>query len=419
MQQHYQLSFFEKLIRVDLKQAPLKQKQPDKNFFSYTTSDVISQKDMMLHCFGKYLYDLGNKKQVGWYIQMHQHQLVLLMDQTAAYLSEEDIVNINIQSSETTWINLFKIIYCNLAELLSFLEREFTRYLDVDCKIPASYLLSAQNGFMQEVQILKEDFVKSGVDEHLLQIIFIPFHDFLEADHVGCFISYHQLFYLREFKKKLRLLLENHKAGTDFTERLADLLQYLNFNNIHYFRYWAEAVNNEIEELPTIREKLDRLIFLQKKTNQTAVKPDFIFSKVHPTLQNQLQSWLLNEISYQEKKESLLNSVHVADELSRWKDFKVVTVFSVSQLGNIIKLLFDSGLYLNKNKTELLDFFSYFFTTVKQDNVSSGSLRSNFYKDNAAVSKAVREILMGLVNHSRKNVNIFACCALTYFINHL
>ncbi|PSL42374.1 hypothetical protein CLV51_11312 [Chitinophaga niastensis] len=416
MQQHYQLSFFEKLIRVDLKQASLKQKQPDKNFFSYTTTDVISQKDNMLHGFGKYLYDLGNKKQVGWYIQMHQHQLVLLMDQTAGYLSEADIISINMLSPEITWINLYKIIYRNLAELLSFLEREFTRYLDVDCKIPVSYLLSAQNGFVQEVETIKEDFVKAGTDEELLAIVFLPFHEFLEAEHIGCFISYHQLFYLRELQKKLRTLLGNHRAGLDLTEKLKDLLQYLNFNSVHYFRYWTEIVNREIEELPTIREKLDRLIFMQKRISQAAIKPGFIFSKLHSTLQGQLQSWLSDEIVYQKEKESLLSGGNIPDELSRWKDFKVQTVFSVSQLGNIIRLLLDSGLYLNKNKTELLDFFSYFFTTVKQDSVSSGSLRSNFYKDNAAVSKAVREILMGLVNHSHKGMNVAVYFALNYFL---
>ncbi|MBS0027676.1 hypothetical protein ACTJJ0_03340 [Chitinophaga sp. 22321] len=417
MQQHYQLSFFEKLVRVDLKHQALKQKQPDKNFFTYTTSDVISQKDKMLHCFGQYLYDLGNKKQVDWYIQRHQHQLVVLMDQTATYLSEDDIIGINDHSTENTWANLFKIIYCNLAELLTYLECEFSRYLDVDCRIPVTYLLSAQAGLVSELQSIKDQFKKHGVDDGLLAIIFLPFDNFIEAEHIGCSISYHQLFYLREFKKKLGNLLISQSADVDLSEKLKDLLQYLNFNNIHYFRYWTAIVTAEIEELPTIREKLDRLIFLQKKISQTAIKPDFIFSKVHPPLQNQLQSWLSDEIVYQKEKESLLNSGHIPDELSRWKDFKVITVFSVSQLGNILKLLLESGLYLNKNKTELLDFFSYFFTTAKQDNVSSGSLRSNFYKDNAAVSKAVREILMGLVQRSHKTINIFAYCIFSYLIS--
>jgi hypothetical protein len=417
MQQHYQLSFFEKLVRVDLKHQALKQKQPDKNFFTFTISDVISQKEKMLQCFGQYLYDLGNSAQVSWYIQMHQHQLVLLMDQIATSLSVATIITMRIPSDEITWANLFKIIYSNLAELLLFVEREFSRYLDVDCKIPVIYLLSAQDGLVSEIQSLQDDFTKRGIDEELLSIILLPLHDFLEAEHVSCSVSYHQLFYLREFKKKLRMLLENQKAEADLTDKLEDLLHYLNFNNIHYFRYWAKSVTRDIEQLPTIREKLDRLIFLQKKISQTAIKPGFIFSNVHPPLQNQLQSWLAEEIVYQKEKESLLKNGDIADELSRWKDFKVITVFSVPQLGNIIKLLLDSGLYLNKNKTELLDFFSYFFTTLKQDNVSSGSLRSNFYKDNAAASKAVREILMDLVNYSHKTINIFAYCVFSYFIS--
>lgn len=402
MQQRYQLSFFEKLIRIDLKQQAQKQNQPDKNFFYFTTSDVINQKDKMLHGFGQYLYDLGDEKQVIWCVQRHQQQLVMLMDHAAAYFPGTD-TNINTQTEETTWINLFKIIYCNLAELLSFLECEFSRYLDVDCRIPVTYLLSAQAGLMSNLDGIKDGFKDCGIDDNLLTVVFLPFHNFMEAEHTGSSISYHQLFYLREFKKKLTALLSTHTAGTDLAEKLRDLLQYLNFNNIHYFRHWTAAVTSEIEKRSTIREKLDLLIFLQKKISQAATKPNFIFNKAHSPLQNQLQSWLSNEIVYQKEKESLSSGGHIPDELSRWKDFKVVTQFSVPQLGNILKLLSDSGLYLNKNKTELLDFFSYFFTTAKQDNVSSGSLRSNFYKDNASVSKAVREILIELVNRSHNS----------------
>jgi hypothetical protein len=68
----------------------------------------------------------------------------------------------------------------------------------------------------------------------------------------------------------------------------------------------------------------------------------------------------------------------------------------------------ESGFYLNKNRTEVLDFFFHFFTTVKQDSVSPGSLRSNFYKDNAAVSKTVRDILTDLVKFSHKGMSVAA-----------
>lgn len=400
--QHYQLSYFEKLIRVDLKNVSATQKEPDSKFFAFTTTDVINQKESMLQSFGRYLYDLGKKKQVGWYISMHQQQLVLLLDQMATYLPEVDVIDSEISLTDITWLNLYKIIYLSLSELLSFLECQFARYLDIDCKVPSSYLLRAKNKFFKDVERLREDFGETATEKRLISIIFQPFTDFIESDRTGLLISYQQLYFLKEMGDKLSELLKDVGDGVDLTEKVKDLLLYLNFNSMEYFHYWTETINAEIDNLPTTQEKLDRLIFLQKKASQAISKPGFIFKRLYAPLQSQLLSWLADEITYQKERAALAHGGHTSDELSRWKDFKVLTSFSVPQLGNIIRLLVDNGLYLNKNKTEVLDFFSHFFTSVKQDTISAGSLRSNFYKDDAAVSKAVRNILTDLIKSSHK-----------------
>ncbi|PSL40532.1 hypothetical protein CLV51_1311, partial [Chitinophaga niastensis] len=330
--------------------------------------------------------------------------------------SEEDLLSVDVPSIENTWSNLYKIIYSNLAELLFFLEQKFARYLDIDCKIPASYLITAQAKFQQDIEVLKESFAALNIDGQLLSIALLPFTEFLNASHTAYSITYQQLLYLREMGKSLFELLDASEEGEDLTDKLQGLLLYLNFNGIRHFQYWTSIVSSEIESLSTTREKLDRLMFLQKKISQATVKPGFIFNRLRAPLQSKMQSWLAEEIGYQKERGSLSSNVHLPDELSRWKDFKIQTVFSVPQLGHILKLLLDSGLYLNKNRSEVLDFFSHFFTSVKQDNVSPGSLRSNFYKDNAAVSKAVRDILMDLVNRSHKGLNVAAYFALDYFL---
>jgi hypothetical protein len=404
--QHYQLSYFEKLIHVDLKQATSKQKEPDSNFFTFAVSDIISHKNSMLQRFNQYLCDLGKRKQVDWYVSMHQHQLVLLMEEMATCLPEADLTCHQVSLTEVTWLNLYKIIYCNLSELLLFLERKFERYLDIDCRLPSSYLITAKATLFQDIDLLRERFEATAVDKHLLSIVFQPFTDCIKADRTDVSISYRQLYFLKEMKKQLFELLDG-RIG-DLTERLKKVLHYLNFNSVQYFDYWTEAINTEIENLPTIREKLDRVIYLQKKVNQATIKPGFAYSKLRASLQTQLQSWLAEEVIYQKDKESLEGSSHTSEELGRWKDFKVLTNFSVPQLGNFLRLLMESGFYLNKNRTEVLDFFSHFFTTVKQDSVSPGSLRSNFYKDNAAVSKTVRDILTDLVKFSHKGLCVTA-----------
>ncbi|WP_349318409.1 hypothetical protein [Chitinophaga sp. MM2321] len=416
MDQHYQLSFFERLIRVELKQHAITLGPPDKNLFSSTTAQAIREKDKMLQCFGRDVYGMGNDKQVEWHIQMHQYQLVVLMDQITGLLSPAEIATINELTADLTWNNFYKIIYANLAELLSFLEREFSRYLNLSYKIPITHWLSARNGFVNEMKIISDGFTAAQIDEQLSSIVLQSFLDFPSAENNDSLITYRQLFYLRRLQKELSALLINNNGGPDLAEKLKDLLLYLNFNNVHYLRYCTDSITMEITELPTIREKLDHLIFLQKKINQTNIKPGFIFNKLHPTLQNQLKAWLNEEISYLHRKTHLSAPGHSPDELSRWKDFKVITVLSVAQLGYIIKLLLGNGVFLNRNKTELLDFFSQFFTTVKQDNVSSGSLRTNFYKEDANVSKAVRGIFMDLVNYSLKGVNVAVYFVLDFFL---
>lgn len=406
MQQYYPLSFFEKFIHVDLQQASHKRKHPDEQFFTQAVDDIVNEKNNILERTGRYLYDLRKKKQVGWFIQHCQQHLVILMELVAANMTEENLLDTSISTAKKTWTDLYKIIYLNLAELLAYFERKFGKYLDIDCKVPPSYLLTAQAKFQKDVAILKDGFISSGVDEQLQHVVFMPFLELTKNNHTASPITYQQLHYLTEMNKRLFQLLDASGDKADFPEKLHELLLFINFNNIHYFEYWVSTITAQLKDYPTIREKLEQLMYLQKKTSQATLKPAYVFNSMRPALQNKMQSWLADEIVYYKEISATSGGAHLPDELSRWKDFKVQTIFSVPQIGHILKLLLDNGIYVNKNRAEVLDFFSYFFTSVKQDSISPNSLRNSFYNDNAAVSRSVREILMQLVNRSHKGLNV-------------
>jgi|GEM_PF-3198118 len=401
MQQYYPLSFFEKFINVDLQQASTERKHPDEQFYTQAVKDIINEKSKILECTGKHLYDLRKEKQIGWFIQQNQRHLVILMDQVATGLPAESLVDDVMPKGKNTWLNLYKIIYLHLAELLAYLERKFERYLDINCKVPPSYLLKAQAKFREDVALLKAGFLSSGVDEQLQNVVFMPFLQLTKNNHIGSLITYRQLHYLTEMNKRLFQLLDASGEQAVFPQKLHDLLLFINFNNVHYFEYWCIMTTAELTTFPTFREKLERLMFLQKKISQATQKPSFVYNSQRPPLQHKMQSWLAEEIVYHKEINATSGGAHLPEELSRWKDFKVQTVFSVSQIGHILKLLLDSGIYVNKNRAEVLDFFSYFFTSVKQDRISSNSLRNNFYTDSAAVSESVRTILTQLINLSK------------------
>ncbi|NLR58880.1 hypothetical protein HGH93_12260 [Chitinophaga polysaccharea] len=392
------------------------QEQPDEELFTQLVTKVVNEKNNILERIGRHLYELRKEKQVEWFIQHSQQHLVNLMNQLAAYLPANSLLQVHVPRLEYTWPNLYQVIYYTLGELLSYFEQKFERYLDIDCNVPASYQLKARQKFRQDIALLSEGLIASGVDEQLQSIIGMPFLELSEGNHTDSRLTYRQLHYLTEMNKRLFQLLDVNGGNDNFAEKLHELLLFINFNSIHYFEYWRNMITAELTNHHTIREKLERLMYLQKEISQAVLKPVLAFNTMRPLLQNKMQAWLAEEITYYKEVSTAIGGTQLPDELIRWKGFKIQTIFSVPQLGHILKLLLDSGLYLNKNRSEVLEFFSYFFTSVKQDSVSPGSLRTNFYKDNAAVSRSVQDILMQLANLSHKGPGMVAFLVMEYFL---
>ncbi|GEP93650.1 hypothetical protein SAMN05660909_05589 [Chitinophaga terrae (ex Kim and Jung 2007)] len=418
MQQHYLLSYFEKLVRIDLKTQSQNNQQPDTKYLSAVISEATRQKEIFLQDFGRQLYSVGKKKQADWHVQSHQHLLIQLMDQAIEHLEAGDILNSTDPPPANTWRHLYRFLYLTLAEILSFIETEFPRHMDIECKIPDAYLYLVQGEFTTTMKLLQEKADEGQVDSLLVPVLHQPFEELLCAEHSRLFVSYSHLHYLTKLSKRIKKILDHSRRGQELTESIETELHFLNFNSVAYFLYWTGRTGREIELLPTSRERLSRLIYLQKKISQIHGKPGICLNRLHSSLQNQLLDWLAAEIAYHKEREIISLSGPSSSELDRWKDFKVQTRFSVPQMGAILKLLYDAGFYLNQNKTELLDFFSFFFTSVKQDTVSSQSLRSHFYKESAAVSKSIREILGELINVSHKGVSVLFYFAWNFYVFH-
>ncbi|MFY0255923.1 hypothetical protein ACDQ55_18430 [Chitinophaga sp. 30R24] len=416
MQQTYQLSYFEKLIRIELKTRFQQHKKPEANYLNQILDEATRQKDWFIQEFSRQLYDLGKRKQAR-HLQNHQHQLIQLMDLTTEHLDTDDILSRTDAPPDDSWRYLYRFLYSILAEILSFIERQYPQHMDIDCKIPDAYLYLARESYVAAMMLLQEKSEDGEVEALLIPILIQPFEDFLEIEHPGQFISYSHLYYLTKLSSRIRQILDSCHSET-ITESIELELHALNFNSPAYLQYWTDRASKEIEQLPSSRDRLNRLIFLQKKIAQTRTKPGISLNRLHDSLRNQLLCWISAEIAYQKEREVISLSIHSIGELDRWKDFKVQTGFSVPQMGAMLKLLFDSGYYLNKNKTELLDFFSFFFTSAKQDVVSSQSLRSHFYKDSAAVSRAVQEILGELLDISQKGINVLCCFIWNLYVFH-
>lgn len=399
--QNHLLPFCERLVLTELRlkiaQAPL----PEQMYFIRTLATLQSEKDQALEAFNRLVFEVKEESQLNWIIQTYQKKIVSLSDHLAADMTNEDILEaFRRDDQEPTWPNLSKSILRTLLGLLNSMETNFTKYLELDGRIPVAYLVIARFKFDKRLSTLSSALSAAGISEQLQKFIRQPFAEFLCEDDVH-FITYQRLGYLNALMAELSNVVPDSPDAESMDAKIQVTLRELNYNHPDFYNFCILNIKTDVEALPP-KEGLERLIWMLKEVNQLQHKHGMVYNPLNESLKQQLQMWLTEEINYVKAVGEIPNTDTTAG--GRWKDFKVETQFSVAQMAYCIRLLCDTGIFTNPNKSELLDFFSEFFASVKQSKISSHSLRKNFYNDDASAAAGVREILITLLNQSRKGL---------------
>jgi hypothetical protein len=179
----------------------------------------------------------------------------------------------------------------------------------------------------------------------------------------------------------------------------------LNFNSFYFLQLATTKIRNEVESLHSINSQLEHLSLALKKLNQAQVKPSFVLKPKRDSLKDLLSNWLEEEIYFLEKRRQLTLMIPQGDmkiENETEKEFKVKTILSVPQLAYSIRLLKDSGIITNENKSELIRFFSKNFSSAHSENISSGNFKKDYFSYEKAAVTHVQGVLNRLLLHSKK-----------------
>ncbi|KAA2240304.1 hypothetical protein F0L74_29520 [Chitinophaga agrisoli] len=391
-----QLSFFEKLIN-----QILAKKGHTKISISLTTVEKIrAEGPRILHSIATSLCYIDDSKEITQQVNIVMQQVIFLMDRVTNRLTINDLTEISRPPGFLKETNIIQIIYNALSQLLLNIEKSYSTYFDIHVKVPFTYLLAVKGRYGDRLYAIAERYTGYGVDPMLIDIISESFTDFHPKD-ISSTVTYHRLFYLKRLVDRLSLIRSRSFQNPDPNRTLYDILLEFNFNHPEYYKYVTAEAKKEMEGLP-LREQIEWLIKWQKHINQIAIQPGLIYQPLDISLKQHLHNWIAAEMNC--LKELSLLSIDNPDteETNRWKNFKISTQLSVPQLGNFLKLTMDAGFILNENKTEFLEFCACYFSTVQQKNIAAGSLRKNFYAEDAAVSESVRGILQQLIARSKE-----------------
>jgi len=389
-----QLTAIEQLVDVSLRRQPESYEELQSLILNDLQSEVLRIQDDLKQAVN----NTDNLERLQRYLQDQQHQLILLMDPVAARLRPEQRRDVEQTGESLQWFDSYRHVYLCLEELVMFMERRYSRYLNISYNIRVSSLISAADSLNDRLAFIQDSLGKAGISPEYINIIVRPLHKLVTLGTQGKTIAYQQLVFLHELKEGLtKLLSDNDK---EITIRLLELFVYINFNDIDCYRQIISLIQDELDEIPLTGEKLNRLRWLQSKVNQSPENSAFSYAAGSFSLKHQVQNWLKEEIACIGSFTQAAGNTDVPSDLLPWLNFKLRFRLSVYELGYLVELLVKRKLIKN-TKTDATRFFGYFCSTTQQDNLAANSLWKKTYDPSPSVIKSVRSILLDLANDAR------------------
>jgi hypothetical protein len=314
------------------------------------------------------------------YVKLNQGFLIRILDTLFSYRKA-------IITSENV-AQLYNCISHHLQGTLDFIENFFGNYFDRNEKVPEPYFTIAKEDLRKQLKRFKTTISKqANIDTLLINIISDCFNHLLGNEIIA--ISYSHLTY----HKTLLNELQNQKT-LHSTKTIIETFHYMNFNEDNFISYEYEWLKQITEHLSTNKEKIVSLRYKQKKINQLPLKPNCCFNLNMPTLREQINGWIDEEVKF---LENVQLPEKVADKLNENED-KIHTSLSVAKLAVLLRLLVIDKIIINRTVAPMLRVAAKIFTTLQKDDISFGSLETKYHAPDKATINAVKDMLFKWIN---------------------
>lgn len=373
----YELETLERLILLS---------QPDKAKATHQKA-LKTEVERIKQTFVHEVFTFEDERHLERYIQYHQQAIIRLMDRLLKPTATPQ--------SHHEWH------YASLDELLTFIERHFSKYFDQDAKAPQGYITLVQKDTRSNMRKLLKTLTEAQADTRLIDLIFRVLKKLLHSQ-TDKHLTYRKVLYTKEIQKELFRLIDRLQSITDINEEIRQIIYYLNYNATPVLTYHAHYITALLEESQTRAEKLEKLSFMLKTINQAQVKPGIRYHPHAPSLREQLSHYITEEIDYQEKLNQLSGNAQ-SQPPDSIQGFQLKFDASVAQLAYLVRIFLETKVIVNSNLSQLFHFLIRFIVTRKAETISYASFRTKFYTVEDSTKMSVRHLLLSMIQHIDKN----------------
>lgn len=367
---------------------------PDEKKSSAIKDAVRHEVDRIKQTFIHEVFTFEDERHLERYIQYHQQALIHLIDKAALFLHDD-------RPGEIRRRDFYQMFYSAFEELLLLIERHFAKYFDQDAKAPESYIAIARKDAGVNIRKLRKSLTSIKADPRIVDLVLHVLKK-IKSSSADQQITYRRVMYAKEVSKEIYRLLERESEIHDINEELRQIMYYVNYNSIKVVTYHAHFITKLLEESETRAEKIEKLSFALKKINQAQVKPGIRYNQNGPSLKDQLNVYLSEEIEYQERLQQLSGNSPDRPSDNFLSGFKLKFEASVSQLAYLLRVLLETKIILNNNLSQVLHFLVRFVITKRSETISYNSFRSKFYSVENGTRESVRSMLMSMIQYIDK-----------------
>ena len=324
---------------------------------------------------------IKDKKQ---YIKVTQVMIVHLLDKLYTYRQQKNL--------KPEVKKIYETVTGHLQNTLGFIQNIFSNYFDFNVKASLDY---RKKSFCEmRMQIDKMAMIietSSGHCRELSNLLKENFTSF--CSDVGKNITYRELDYQ---KTLLGELLKDDLLLSE--ERAREVLFYYNYNEDRYLEFLFRKLSQISSLQETIPERVAAIRLQQKIMNQLPVMPDNSFNPLMPSLRDQLNQWIEEEVKFLERGEQMVVSNGHSLEKNGNNVF-VHVPFRGTEIYLLHKAFIDSGGAAGETYKSLFEKTASHLTNNNQRGFSTESLQKNSDKINYEVKDNVRRFLQKMIRN--------------------
>lgn len=230
-----------------------------------------------------------NECQLEFYLKTQFYSISELLNDLTIHLATTEK-----SSSNTSYVvNFYKCSISILESILSHIQRYNYPFIRNGMTMPASELTKAKIELAPSITLLQQQLSKAESTD-LLNIALAPLMQFMEKKNV----IYNEWEYIRSLTDEL--LHISNSTHTDWNFEIRKVLSRMNCNSKQFLDYMVIHIENEINSLATVPDKLTRLAYIKKHIKQLQTNENLKYDPNLPSAQQFILQYINEEMKFLE-----------------------------------------------------------------------------------------------------------------------